>query len=321
MSDGNRNTLFRFPRVFVFDGSNNTISTSGGDFTITEGSYTTSELNTELSNGDGVYWSSFEYTSGHFEIDPIETIHRSSSAIDHFNFPGSSDISSDLVGEPIRSYPFTYIDIDLKVIQPIEFIAIIGNIREAIDIDPSSTITLEGNNFGGYGNGQWSEVIEYNAETIFKSLVGKGLEARYLRLKIASPASNDRPFIGQLYIGEAQQMPNNRNFGNAFGLDYENLTETRQTESNQYFFNSRPYRRVLSGLGVTTAKKDVSKFIKDTFLNNGVEKPFFLSLDPSSEVHEEAQEVTFFARFQETPSIAHVIQQYYDFDVTIEEVF
>lgn len=317
--DNIRTRLFEFPSVFTFDSSNNVIETSVGNFTISEGSYSPSDLITELSSGNGVYWDSISYDSNTYKfslnVQAGVTVLESSSAWLHFNF-GAGDISSNKTGFAVRFFPETFIEIDLKIKTPIGLVSMISDTREAIGIQPNSLIKLEGKEIGSAY--EWSEVLQYDKDLIFKVL--KDRSARYLKLSISSDPDEIIPRIGMLYIGEARSLPDDRNFGNGFSINEIDLTETDETESNQYFFETRPLKREISNVQVSTANKEVLSFMREAYRNSRVYNPFFFFLDPDSLVHTDAREAAGFFRFNQPFTAVHVIKDYHDIQLRMEEV-
>lgn len=328
IEDNRRSRLFEFPSIFTFDSSNNTIETSLGNFNIPVGSYTIQEINDLLATQDGILWNVFLYIEQNFFGDDTfafgaqalagEFIFDTSSAFQAMKMNPSGDIDdTGFTGEAVRFFPDTYIDFDLIVESEVNLVAIIADIRESIDIQPNAIITLEGHIYGSYESPDWVEVLEYDRSLIFKRI---DQEARYVRLRIKEDPSMRLPKIGMLYIGDALNLPDDRNFGNGFEIAIADLTQDSQTEDNQYFFNERPIKRTFSNVSVTIANKEVSRFLKDWYFNNKLTQPFFFFLDPEAKVHEDAREAALFGRFSSPVMVRHVQKEYYDIDARIEEV-
>lgn len=328
IEDDRRSRLFEFPSIFTFDSTNNTIETSLGNFNIPVGSYSIQEINDLLETQDGILWNIFMYFEQDFFGDDLfafgaqalvgETILESSSAFEVMRMNPSGDITDiGFTGQPVMFYPDTFIDFDLIVESEINLVAIIADIRERIDIQPNAIITLEGHIYGSFDAPDWVHVLEYDKNLIFKKIEE---EARYVRLRIKEDPSSVRPKIGMLYIGDTQNLPDERNFANGFEIVHTDLTQDSQTEDNQYFFNERPVKRNFNNVAVATANKNVSAFLKKWYLNNKLTQPFFFFLDPKSVVHEDVREVALFGRFKSPITVRHIQKDFYDIDVRIEEV-
>jgi len=200
--------------------------------------------------------------------------------------------------------------------------ALIGGRNESIQISPSATITLYGNETNNWSSPSQTVSLSYDDNAIYSSaaagLWGSGNAYRYARLEIIDTANaNGFIQVGAIYLGGMFDATRGR-VQYPFKGQYLDLSVTSFSEGGQSFSDIRPKSEVfnISWLGLTISEKEQIDAMFATF---GTSLPFFIEFDSSAAFFSSSNDSVRYVKFAQPPQYELVSPANYSCAMTLRE--
>lgn len=262
-------------------------------YTVSQDSTT---LRTEIANDGGstvfeIYWSNVSTTMGEllgYDTDTDDT--------------GSYTYTADAL--VIHTSEWVTWDFGLSS-NPKAF-ALIGSRNESLQISPSATLTLSGNETNVWTSPTAQINLTYDDKVIYSvnenGLWGSSGSLRFARLEITDKDNaNGYVQVGSLYLGDyfdatrgAVQFP--------FASQYVDRSITTFSEGGQSFSDIREKTEVftIQWFGLTTSERESIDSIWNDF---GTSLPFFIQFDPNANFYSTVNKSIRYVKFQAEPRV------------------
>lgn len=224
-------------------------------------------------------------------------------------------------GDMVRlHWPNEEISIDFGYLAPIGFIGIIGDLAEEFKIPEGAVVRIQGNTVNSFVAPPLDKIIPWTSTGSFKFIDDIADSAwRYVKLTITCPTHNKDLEIGYLYIGEYSKLPDDRNVSTGFELEFEDNSDSSDSDDGQMFFNDKTPIRVFRSLQVDLARPEASAYLKRIYKLKQKSIPFFVALDPKMYLSHTFDEHLALVRFVEPPKYKHVARNLFEFGFELRE--
>ena len=319
-----RGKLWKASNVFEIHDKNCKVYINASTYTLATGSYTRAQLLTEFNTkcaAAGATMTVGDYDKLRITFLSSKTLKLSNqvNAIwETIGFLSTTDRTGlVLQGDERRYNSGVWIKVDLGFPQEVNFAALIAANGEVFKSSTAS-IRLQGNNLD-----IWTETIpvdeefEVSGEGAFIAPSDKQ-PCRFWRIFI-DDVTNDNIQAAVGYIGSSV-IPQNTNIATGFNRIREDQSARLISESGAVYVDRRPKVLSLTSLGVQFLKDDELIEMEQLFYDLGVEKPFFLCIDPEKNVSTNLSQMTHYVAVTSPLQLQHVLRGYYNLSVELREV-
>lgn len=326
---GNFEIISSNKKIYINDGSDKTI-------TLTEGSYTYSTLASHIQtqlNASSSNWTCTYNNSATFKF----TINRSSGTAvlrlsvttdaswDTLGYTGTSDRSTPaFVADEQRNHTSEWIKCDLGVPQLATFVGIISGIDEIFSLSEEASVKIQANNIDYWVSPPVDVTVDIGDISAMKILDDDVVSNyRYYRVQIIDRRNYLGPEgmrIAYIYVGDHTTITTS-NMARGFSKELTDPSNVLQSESGALFFETKPRYLTISGAQVQLLSGDERRELEQLFYDLGVRTPFFVSIDPGEEVTGTLEELTRFVVMTRSPTLEHIIRDYYNISFEMREAF
>lgn len=211
-------------------------------------------------------------------------------------------------------YDFTYQ-------APIGFFSMIGSHDTEFGLTPSATITVEGNNINDWTSPPFSQTVTATDEGASAFLdTDTGVPSyRYWRIFIDDSTNNNPTFaLGILYLGDYTTLTH-RNVQSGFKRTTEDPSTRIQSESGALYHDTKTKYLAFSGLSIGYMDPIDRANVELVFSEFGIDRPMFISLDPTLKMSTDIHEMTRYMVFKDKPTFNHIKQSIYTMSLNIRE--
>lgn len=247
-----------------------------------------------------------------------------STAADLLGYDDTSDDTGwlEYTADELKINTSEWVQWDFGVSSNPSAFALIGSRNQSIQISPSASITLYGNETNNWSSPSATLSLAYDDNAIYSSnpdgLWGDGNAYRYARLEIIDP-SNANGFVqvGALFLGDMFN-PTRGRVQFPFSGQYVDLSTTSFSEGGQSFSDVRPKSEVftISWLGLTVSEKVELDALFQSF---GTSRPFFVEFDSTASFFQTANDSVRYVKFQNSPSYQLVSPGNFSCSMTLRE--
>jgi len=319
-----RSKLWKPENLFEIHAKNCKVYINASTYTLAEGSYTRAQLITEfnskcsgagavLSVGDG---DRLRITFGSSKT--LNISNQTNAAWYALGFLGTTDRTGTVLQADERRYNTgVWIKVDMGLPQDVNFAALLAPSGEVFKSNTAS-IKLQGNNLDWWIDTLPVDVsLEVSGEGAF--IAPDDLQqCRFWRLFI-DDRTNDDIQVAVAYIGSSV-VPVNTNIATGFNRVREDQSVRLFSESGAMYVDRRPKVLSLTSIGVQFLKDDELIEMEQLFYDLGVEKPFFLCIDPKNFVSTNLSQMTHYVSVTSPLQLQHVLRGYYNLAVELREV-
>jgi hypothetical protein len=232
---------------------------------------------------------------------------------------GSGSGGSKVSDIPRVHYPNEKITGDLGYQGAIGFVGIIGDLTRELRIPEGSVVTFKANTVNDFTTPLVNKVLTWTKRGLFAFIDEQAdTNFRYFEITFAHP---DGPFVsevGYLYVGDYSNFTE-RNVSVGVGLGFVDTSLVSRSDDGQKYTNQKTAYRTLTGLAVGLAKPVNVTFLKRLYYLKQNSSPFFVSLDPKTEITESIDDMTIFCRFAKEPDTRQILYNNYELNFELEE--
>jgi hypothetical protein len=318
-----RSKLWKAASIFEITSTTNKIYINGNTYTLTPGNYGIESLADHIEAiiaAEGISISidqsyKFKFT----KVTPF-TFNLSNQAYavwDILGFFGTTDRTGTILrSDEQRFSTGVWFKVDLGLPQIADFSAIIPEANQVFTMR-TSRIRLQGNNLDTWDNPPVDLDYEVGDEGAF--IAPNNVQpCRFWRIFI-DDKKNQYIEAAVAYLGSSV-IPTNTNIAVGFTRSREDLSVRLLSESGALYVDRRPKQLAISGMSVQFLKDDELIEMEQLFYDLGVEKPFFLCMDPRNNVSSKLAQMTHYLSVTSPLQLQHVLRGYYNLSVEMREV-
>ena len=316
-------------KIYINDGSNKTITMTVANYTYaTLATHIQTQLNASSSNWTCTYdnTTTFKFTIARSSGTAVLRITQTTDAAwDTLGYTGALDLSSTpFVADQQRNHTSEWMTCDLGVPQLATFCGIISGIDEIFTISVTGTIKLQANNIDYWVSPPVDITIPVGDISAMKMLDDDNSSSyRFWRVKIVdriNPLGPEGLRLAFMYVGDHTTITTS-NVALGFTKELTDRSNVLQSENGALFFEKRPRYLTLTNLGIQLLSGQEREDIEQLFYDIGIREPLFVSLDPGVEVTLSLEELTRFMVMTRSPTLEHVIRNYYNISFEMREAF
>lgn len=211
------------------------------------------------------------------------------------------------------------ITIDLGFPDEITAFGIFGPLGEALGITEFATITISANNINDFTSPPLTVTVDQNdqqAVRFFDDVTDTTY--RYWQVYIDDPGNPDFINFGYIYLGD-YTAPVLRNINIGFQWNTVDPTTTQKSLNGTAYFDKRTKFDTLGGLTLGLMVESDRITMQRLYDRLGVSTPVMVSIDPTSKITTDLNELTRLARFSSGFTARHRVFEYFDVSFTLEE--
>lgn len=316
--------------IYINDGSNKTV-------TLTSGSYTYSSLATHVQtqlNASSSSWTcTYSTTTNKFTLARssgtriLRFSQTTNAAWDTLGYTQTADTTgspTSFIADESRIHTSEWLKCDMGVAQEATFIALIGAIDSLFTLSAAATVKVQASNLDSWTSPPVDVTVPVSGASAMKMLdddIGTGY--RYWRIVIIdrlNPLGPEGIEIGYAYLGDHKTITLS-NIATGFTKTLVDPSVALQSESGALFFETRPRYLSISGAQIQLLNGTEFDEIEQLFYDLGVSNPFFVSIDPGTEVSRNLSDLTRFVVMASPPQLQHIIRDYYTIQFEMREAF
>lgn len=317
-------------KIYINDGSNKTA-------TLTVGSYLYAALATHVQtqlNAVSTDWtctydnvSTFKFTinrsSGTKVLRKSQT---TNAAWDTLGYTGTNDVNTGpFVADEQRNHTSEWIKCDLGIPQQATFAGIISGIDKIFTLSATATVKAQANNIDFWDNppvnitvpvGQISAMATLDAVTAPSTY-------RFHRIQIIDRLNYLGPEgfeLAYIYLGDHTTITTS-NVAIGFTKELTDPSVVLQSENGALFAEKRPRYLTLTDNNIQLLGGQERQDIEQLFYDIGTREPIFVSVDPDVSVTLSLEELTRFMVMTRSPTLTHVLRDYYNISYDMREAF
>ena len=226
-----------------------------------------------------------------------------------------------------------YVRINLGVSQTFNFAALIFDANEPMPLSDSAKVTLMANNHGQFvphvldnisiDTQALIEVRMTRTDTGYYAFVPPETQDsyRYWAIQIFDPNnpknSSDIKY-GHAYIGDYLELTGT-NIGTGFSREFVDPSRVLESETGNRFFDLRTKRAHFNSVSIGLVPRILRDQIDQISFDHGVSRPFYLSMDPDTNVSTNIDDLTRFVYFNSPVFNQHVIRDLYTVQFDLRE--
>lgn len=314
-------------KLYINDGTNKTI-------TLTIAAYTPESLATHIAtqlNSASSGWTVTYDTS----LTRKFTIARSSTpkilrksqttdaAWDMLGYVGATDITTGTADEQ-RNHTSEWVQCDLAIPQLATFCGIISGIDKIFSLSQMATVKVQANNIDYWVNPPVNVTIPI-LKTSSMAILDADVTTtyRFWRIEIMDRTNYLGPRgleLAYIYLGDHTTMTLT-NMATGFSKELTDPSTLLQSENGALFFEKRPRYLTLSNCAIQLLREDERIEIEQLLYDIGTREPLFVAVDPDVAVTKSLEELTRFMVMTRSPTLDHVLRDYYNVSFDMREAF
>lgn len=314
-------------KLYINDGTNKTITLTIGSYLFdTLAAHIQTQLNASSSNWVVTYEDSltFKFTINRTSGTQVLRKSQTTAAVwDTLGYSGSADLSTGpFVADEQRNHTSEWIQCDLGVPQQATFFALISGIDEIFSLSETASVRVRSNNIDYWVNPPVDIVVPVTDLGAFKVLEDLG-SYRFHRIEIIDRLNFLGPEgikLANVYIGDHQSVTQT-NIARGFSQELVDPSIGLQSENGALYFQIRPRYLSIGNCIIQLLNGQDQRDVQQLFYDVGVRNPFFVSIDPGTEISQNLEELTRFVIMTRPPKFNHIFRDYYDIDFEMRESF
>lgn len=318
-----RSKLWKPQNLFEVGEKNCKVYINAATYTIAQGSYTKAQLITAFNTATSAAGATLSIGDGaRFNINfgvskTLNISNQVNAAWEMLGFLGTLDrTGSGLSADERRFNTGFWVKVDLKMPQLVDFAALIGPAGESFSCN-TATVKLQGNNLDLWE----TPAVEMNFEVSQEGAFFAGdvsQPCRFWRIFV-NDVKNDAAQIAVAWMGSAV-ICSNTNIATGFTRSREDTSIKLVSESGTFYIDRRPKVLSLSSMSVQFLRAEELLEMEQLFYDLGVEKPFFLCIDPKKQVSSNLAQMTHYVAATNALQLQHVLRDYYNLSIELREV-
>jgi len=338
-----RAKTWRSDGLFVITaGSNDKLDfdDGGGEFnaSLTAGKYSVSQLETEIKTqmevvGGETYTVTYSYSTGKWTISSSggtfnilwsSGTNSTDSVGTDIGFDVSVDdsTSTSYTGASIAIHTEEYATIDLGTwgTNAVDTIAVFFDPELGPKFSPQAQLTIEANQTPNFTAPAFSMAVTVDDDfSVITTFLASSESYRYWRFKIVDPKNPDLYVeLPTFLLGEYYSISQNAEVG--FKETMTDRTDIQTNDFGNEYFDILPIRRRMDFNWKHLTENDKLLF-KQLYYSLGRSKPLMMVIDPQEMVFQNKDDSAIYARIDNTYETAQTAFTYFDFSMTVREVF
>jgi hypothetical protein len=315
--------------IYINDGSNKTITLTVGAYTFdTLATHIQTRLNASSSNWTCAYDSALTYKFTINRTSGTEILRKSqttNAAWDMLGYTGTNDISSGpFIADEQRNHTSEWLKCDLAVPQLATFGGIISGIDSIFTLSATATVKVLANNIDYWVSPPVEIILTNGKLSSMKMLDDENIATyRFWKLEIIDRLNYLGPQgieIAFAYVGDHVSMTQT-NMATGFSKELTDPSITLQSENGALFSERRPRYLTLKNCQIQLLNGQEREDIEQLFYDIGIREPMFVSVDPDVSVTLALEELTRFMVMTDSPTLEHVLRDYYNVSFAMREAF
>ncbi len=316
-------------KLYINDGTNKTITLTVGSYTYaTLATHIQTQLNASSSNWTCTYdnVSTFKFTIDRSAGTEVLRKSQTTDAVwSTLGYTGNTDISTaPFIADEQRNHTSEWVKCDVGVPQQATFASIISGIDTIFTLSETATVKLQANNIDYWFNPPVDITIPVTSLGVFQFLDDANEDAyRFWRFEIIDQLNYLGPEgleLAYIYIGDHVTMTAT-NIARGFSQSLIDPSVQLQSENGALFYEIKPRYLTLSNCTIQLLSGAEQRELQQLFYDLGVRTPFFISIDPDTEVSLNLEELTKFVVMTRAPVFEHVFRNYYNINFEMREAF
>lgn len=210
--------------------------------------------------------------------------------------------------------------VDLTFPDEIRAFGIFGPLGQALGITEFATITIEANNVNDFTSPPLSVSADQNDQQVMRFFDDiEDTTYRFWKISIDDPGNPDVVSFGYIYLGD-YTAPTMHNIDRGFDWVTVDPSTTQKSLNGTPYFDIRTKYDTFGGLNIAFLLEDDRKTMQQLYDRLGTYTPVIVSIDPSSNVTSDINQLTRLARFTSPFRVSHQVFEYFNVSFTLEEV-
>lgn len=314
-------------KLFINDGTNKTITLTNGSYLpATLAAHVQTQLNASSTNWVVTYDDLLTFKFSITRTIGTAILRQSvptNTAWDTLGYTAGLD-SVATVADQQRNHTSEWIQCDLGVPQQATFFGMISGIDEIFNLSETAVVKIKANNVDSWNGPPVELTVPVSSLGVFKILEDDVIATyRFWRIEIIDRLNYLGPEgveLAYAYIGDHVTVTLT-NIARGFTKLLNDPSVRLQSENGASFFEIKPRYLGLTGCVIQLLNGQEQRDLEQTFYDLGLRTPYFVSIDPSTEVSQDLEELTRFVIMTRTPQLQHVFKNYYDVIFEMEESF
>jgi hypothetical protein len=315
-----RGKLWKAAGAFEISASNGKVYIDGSTYTVPAGIYSVTTLITAFNTATGKTLS--RNVLGRFVITSggscTLTLSNQTDAIwGVLGYLTTTNIVGTVFTADERRYSTgEWVKVDMGLSQRPDFAALIPE-ANAVFSARLASVRLQGNNLDTWAAPPVDVAMTVTDAGAF--VAPDDLQpCRFWRVLIDDP-TNIAISCAVGYIGTSF-TPTATNIATGFNRTRSDQSVPLYSEAGALYVDRRPKVLALSSVEVQFLKDDELKEVEQLFYDLGIERPFFLCIDPKQGVSQTIDQMTHYVAVTSPLSLRHVLRGYYNLSVELREV-
>ena len=314
-------------KLYINDGTNKTVTLTTGSYIYsTLATHIQTQLNAASTNWVVTYDSSltFKFTiSRSSGTNVLRKSQTTDAAWDTLGFVGATDLTGGpFIADEQRIHTSEWIQCDMGVPQKPTFFALISAIDDVFPLSDSATVKVQANNIDYWLSPPVDITVEVTSLGAFNVMEDIG-GYRYHRIEIIDRLNYLGPEgirLSNAYIGDHVTVTAT-NIARGFVKELVDPSIPLQSESGSLYFQTRPRYLSIGNCIIQLLNGQEQREMEQTLYDLGIRTPFFISIDPGTEITESLEELTRYMIMTRAPKLSHVFRDYFDVDWDMREAF
>lgn len=326
--NGNFEVISTNKKIYINDGANKTI-------TLTEGAYTPESLATHIQtqlNGASSGWTvaydstlTWKFTISNSGSVTLRKSQTTDASWDMLGYVGTTDIvGTSFPADEQRNHTSEWVMCDLAIPQLATFAGIISGIDKIFTLSANATVKLQANNIDYWVNPPVNITVPILKTSAMKFLDDDNESTyRYWRVEIIDRTNYLGPRgleLAYIYVGDHTTLTLT-NMAVGFTKELTDPSTLLQSENGALFFEKRPRYLTMQNASIQLLRDDERNELEQLFYDVGTREPMFVSVDPGVEVTKSLEELTRFMIMTRSPTLDHVLRDYYNLSFEMREAF
>lgn len=319
--------------IYINDGSNKTATITVGNYTYaTLATAIQTALNAVSTNWTCTYDNSLTYKFTISRSSGTNVLRKSqttNAAWDMLGYTGNTDISVDpFIADEQRNHTSEWLKCDLGVPQLATFSGIISGIDKIFSLSATATVKIQANNIDYWVSPPVDITVPIGKISAMRMIDdpddgGQTAAYRFWKIEIIDRLNYLGPEgieIAYVYVGDHISMTQT-NMATGFTKELTDPSNVLQSENGALFFEKRPRYLTLTNCEIQLINAQEREDIEQLFYDVGIREPMFVSVDPGVEVTISLEELTRFMVMISSPTLNHVLRDYYNISFEMREAF
>lgn len=315
--------------LYINDGADKTVSITVGDYDTPDDLAT--QIQTDLNAASSNWTVVYDAGSGDYSFKISNSgsvslrLSQTSNAIwDDIGYTTSTDLTgTSFTADQQRNHTDEYCIFDLGTNQSMTFFAAISPLDELFSISSNATIKLEASNLNQWTAPPLTVTLSRLDGGIFQFMDDlDDTSYRYWRFHIVDKKNPNGPeglSLGHIYLGDYITLTS-RGIGRRFTKKVVDSSDTLTSQNGSLYFNEKTKYTTLSGMNISYLPREDKDTLEQMFFDLGRTTPFYVSLDPLTNISDNLDEFTKYVVFSSEPTFNHVFSDKFTMNIELREL-